>query len=121
MKKTLILMLVLLVFGLFLMSLRSDDVSTDTLSPPIPIPIDIPAPTSTPPVETVEQYVRDNISELSSTKEQLGGKFFVTKIEALGGTGTVWYEDGHNAYVADFNYDLNASGNPTVTSFKIRE
>ena len=42
-------------------------------------------------------------------------------IGAHGGSGTVEYEDGHNAYyVADFTYDVNVEGRPEITSFKIR-
>jgi hypothetical protein len=69
----------------------------------------------------IEEYVGSHISQLSPVKEQLGGKFFVTAIEAHGGAGTVEYEDGHNAYTADFTYAVDAAGNPSVTSFKIRK
>jgi hypothetical protein len=70
---------------------------------------------------SVEAYVTQNISELSPIKEQLGGTFYVTKIEAHGGAGTVEYEDGHNAYVADFRYETDERGAVTVSSFSIRE
>ena len=70
---------------------------------------------------SIEDYVRLNISELSPVKEQVGGKFFVTDIEAENGEGTVEYEDGHNAYVADFTYTANDERGYSVTSFIIRE
>lgn len=73
-----------------------------------------PAPMS------IEDYVKANISELSPVKEQVGGTFYVTAIEASGGVGTVSYEDGHNAYAADFAYVIDAAGRPSVTSFTIR-
>lgn len=70
--------------------------------------------------QAIEAYVSENISTLSPVKEQLGGKFFVTDIEAHGGAGTVSYEDGHNAYTADFTYAVDEAGAPAVTSFEIR-
>jgi hypothetical protein len=73
-----------------------------------------PAPMS------VEDYVRSRISELSPIKEQVGGTFYVTAIEAVDGSGVVSYEDGHNAYTADFTYAIDAAGRPAVTGFVIR-
>jgi hypothetical protein len=69
----------------------------------------------------IEDYVRLNISELSPEKEVLGGTYYVTKIEAHGGAGTVEYEDGHNAYVADFTYSTDERGAITMNSFVIRK
>ncbi len=68
----------------------------------------------------VETYVRTNISTLSPVKAQLGGTFYVTSIAAHGGAGTVSYEDGHNAYTADFTYNVSQQGRPSVTSFTVR-
>jgi hypothetical protein len=71
---------------------------------------------------SIEQYVSQNISELSPEKEVLGGTFYVTKIEANAGTGTVEYEDGHNAFVADFTYDIDPEhGAITIKSFIVRK
>jgi hypothetical protein len=72
-------------------------------------------------VMSVEDYVKLNISELSPEKEVLGGKYYVTEIEARGGAGTVKYEDGHNAYVADFTYTTDEIGAITITSFLLRK
>jgi hypothetical protein len=85
-----------------------------------------PAATSTPLAKkvkplTIQEYIKQNISKLSPEKEVLGGKFYIVKIEAHGGTGTVIYEDGHNAFKADFTYEVDEAGNPSVTSFKIRK
>jgi hypothetical protein len=68
----------------------------------------------------IETYVKQSISALSPQKEVLGGTFYVTRIEAHGGTGTVYYEDGHNAYVADFTYDVDEAGKPSVRTFVVR-
>ena len=69
---------------------------------------------------TVEEYVRLHISDLSREKAVLGGTLFVTKIEAINGSGVVEYEDGHNAFTADFTY-TNTDGNaPTITTFVVR-
>lgn len=67
-----------------------------------------------------ESYIRAHISELSPLEEQLGGTFFVTKIEVHEGAGFVEYEDGHNAYVADFTYSSGTDG-IAVDSFVIRD
>lgn len=67
----------------------------------------------------IDSYVETNISTLSPIKEQLGGTFYVTSIEARDGKGVVEYEDGHNAYTADFTY-TETFGAPTITSFVVR-
>jgi hypothetical protein len=77
--------------------------------------------TSTGTPITIEEYVRMNISALSPIKEQVGGTFFVTDIDIGNGTGTVEYEDGHNAYTADFTYDTDANGSVFVRTFRVRE
>lgn len=69
----------------------------------------------------IEAYVRQNISVLSPAPEELGGTFFVTKISTKNGSGTVEYEDGHNAYTADFTYESDAEGKPVVRSFIVRQ
>lgn len=71
---------------------------------------------------SIEEYVRANISELSPEPAVLGGAFYVTRIEAEGGTGVVEYEDGHIALVADFMYETEPEhGGITITSFTVRE
>lgn len=70
-----------------------------------------------PSDDAVIEYVRDNISELSPQKEVLGGTFFVTKITVDNGTGTVEYEDGHNAFTADFTYTKDSAGAPLISTF----
>lgn len=71
-------------------------------------------------VMSIESYVTTNISLLSPIKEQLGGTFYVTDIEATNGSGTVAYEDGHNAYVADFTYEINEDRGIAIKSFETR-
>ncbi|MES3031147.1 MAG: hypothetical protein V4697_01900 [Patescibacteria group bacterium] len=71
------------------------------------------------PLPSAEDYVRENISTLSPVKEQVGGKFFVTEIEANDGSGFVSYEDGHNAYTADFTYTYEEE-NLRITQFEVR-
>ncbi len=65
-------------------------------------------------------YVSENIRTLSPEPEVLGGTFYVTSIQSGSGTGVVSYEDGHNAYTADFAYTIDASKAVTITSFTIR-
>jgi hypothetical protein len=69
---------------------------------------------------SIETYVRENISDLSPEPATMGGTFFVTDIEAQNGTGNVSYEDGHNAYTADFKYEIDVNGKITITSFVLR-
>lgn len=71
---------------------------------------------------SIEEYVRQNISELSPEPEVLGGTYYVTEIEAANGKGVVSYEDGHVAYTADFTYSIEpTNGAITINSFVVRE
>jgi len=73
-------------------------------------------------VMSVEQYVSDNISELSPVDAVLGGTFYVTEIEAEGGKGVVSYEDGHIALTADFIYTVDEErGGILISSFIVRD
>ncbi|KND48930.1 MAG: hypothetical protein AB200_00690 [Parcubacteria bacterium C7867-005] len=69
----------------------------------------------------IDDYIKQNISELSPEKEVLGGKFYVTEISSGDGMGTVSYEDGHVSYTADFTYLTNENTGHTVTSFVLRK
>jgi hypothetical protein len=72
---------------------------------------------------SVEAYVTQNISALSPIKETMGGTFYVTEIEVEPeeNKGKVEYEDGHNAYVAEFTYTSNDRTGHTITSFVVRD
>ncbi len=72
-------------------------------------------------VMSIENYVTLYISELSPVPEELGGRFYVTDIRVNNGKGVVNYEDGHNAYVADFSYSYEDNEAIKMESFKIRE
>jgi len=70
----------------------------------------------------VSAYIEENISELSSEPEVLGGTFYVTNIGFTGtNSGTVEYEDGHIALEADFQYVFNEEGAIEVELANIRE
>lgn len=72
----------------------------------------------------IEEYVKRNISGISAEAgypEEVGGTFQVTKFSAANGKGQVSYEDGHNAYTADFAYTTDKKGLVTVTSFTVRK
>lgn len=60
---------------------------------------------------SVEQYVRENISNISTEKAVLGGTWYALLIVANPTlkTGEVIYEDGHIQHKATFNYDYNES------------
>ncbi len=68
----------------------------------------------------VKNYLNINLGKLSSEPEVLGGKFMVTDLAVTGDKGVVEYEDGHNAYTADFNYTVN-NGEVAVSNFKVRK
>ncbi|MEX2436704.1 MAG: M14 family metallopeptidase [Candidatus Paceibacterota bacterium] len=69
----------------------------------------------------IENYIRNNISELSSESEVLGGTFYVTNIQFnQDNSGLVEYEDGHIALVADFTYSFN-DGEPQVKLSNVRD
>lgn len=70
---------------------------------------------------SIESYVSQHISELSPEKEVLGGKFYVTGIKVEDGYGTVNYEDGHIALVADFTYTADDVTGIKITSFVVRK
>jgi hypothetical protein len=70
---------------------------------------------------SIESYVTQNISTISPEKEVLGGTFYVTEIEASDGSGIVKYEDGHNAFVADFTYTASDREGIDITSFIVRK
>lgn len=71
-------------------------------------------------VMDVESYVRQNISQLSPEPAVMGGTFYVTDIKTDGESGTVWYEDGHIALIADFTYLIDRYG-ITITSFEVQQ
>jgi hypothetical protein len=70
--------------------------------------------------DIVRQYIESHISTLSPQKEVLGGTFYVTNVVTGPKTGVVSYEDGHNAYVADFNYTVDDAKGVHVTGFIVR-
>jgi hypothetical protein len=79
-------------------------------------------PTNSAParVMDIQTYISQNISTLSPVGASLGGTFFVTSIQAEDGHGVVEYEDGHNAYTADFIYTMNDREGIDITSFDLR-
>jgi len=67
----------------------------------------------------VENYIRNNISNLSEEKAVLGGTFYVTKIIFFdSGRALVNYEDGHIALVALTKYSVGNDQKVNITSFK---
>ena len=70
-------------------------------------------------VQLVGSYVTQHIAELSPEPAVLGGTFHTTQIQVGTSTGSVSYEDGHIALVADFAYTVT-NGQVTITSFIVR-
>jgi len=78
--------------------------------------------TSKLPQTLIENYLKENISSISPEKEVLGGKFYITDLKLIdSNSGVVSYEDGHVAFVADFNYIISPDGKITISSFVIRK
>lgn len=70
----------------------------------------------------VSAYINENISILSPEPAVLGGTFYVTNIEFTNGNrGTVEYEDGHIALIADFEYFIDEGGVTGVDLTNVRE
>ncbi len=69
----------------------------------------------------IENYLQENISDLSPEKEVLGGKFYITKLEIKkDNSGLVEYEDGHIALQANFDYQINDQ-DVNISKFTITE
>lgn len=84
----------------------------------------IPKNTELPVVENiavVTTYIKEHISDLSPVKAELGGTFYVTEVEASSGAGIVAYEDGHQAYVADFKYVFPKDSPVLIEEFVVRD
>jgi len=71
----------------------------------------------------IEDYIRENISQLSPESEVLGGTFYVTSIVFSDlWEGEVQYEDGHIALTADFISAIDESNNTIqVELLNVRE
>jgi hypothetical protein len=65
--------------------------------------------------ESVEKYLKANISVLSPVKAVLGGAWHVVSYTAdiSNNSGTVMYEDGHIQEKKDFSYTTNDAGEVT--------
>ena len=85
--------------------------------------IDIVCPkTKDPNKDLVEQYIRDNISELSPEEAVLGGNFFVTNVEFLSDNSVlVDYEDGHIALQAEAGFTVSDEGEVSIAYFDLIE
>lgn len=74
------------------------------------------------PLETqniVEDYIKNNISELSPQKEVLGGKFYITEIKFVEPDMImINYEDGHIALKAQANFKT-IDEDVKITNFKL--
>lgn len=115
-----ILIIIALVVGGYFAYGRSAAPEPETASDEIP---EQSSETPQGKLMSVEAYVTQNISALSPIKAMMGGTFYVTeiKVEPSARTGHVKYEDGHNAYEADFTYTSNDRTGHTITSFVVKE
>ncbi len=68
----------------------------------------------------VSDYIRQNISALSPEKEVLGGKFYITSIDFNGPkSAIISYEDGHIAFEAKIEFEVNINNEVKIESFDI--
>jgi hypothetical protein len=69
--------------------------------------------------QDIENYLKENISEISTTKEVLGGKFYITKINFTDSmSGNVEYEDGHIALKSNFVFERGDDGKLKLKTFE---
>lgn len=72
--------------------------------------------------QTVLKYLEENISDISTEKEVLGGKFYITSLDFLDGNNAILeYEDGHIALKAEINFQYIDENNITINKFEIIE
>lgn len=72
----------------------------------------------------VEQYLRDNIKDIATNEEVLGGTWYVVDINVVPGLnqGEVVYEDGHIQSSAAFTYTfLPETREVEIVSFDVLE
>lgn len=70
----------------------------------------------------VEEYIKENISELSPEEAVLGGSFRVTSIEFVSSDSLIVdYEDGHIALTAGVGFSVSPDGKVEVASFELME
>ena len=103
-----------IVAGIFLLVLALLGASIYDTSPDV----------STPETASgMEAYIRTHINTLSPEPAVLGGTFYVTdiQIDSVTQTGVVWYEDGHNAYEAEFAYTPDIPTDQAIISFVVKK
>lgn len=69
----------------------------------------------------IEKYVRENIKDIATNEEVLGGTWYVTEVSVDPNTktGEVSYEDGHIASTSTFKYEYNKENMSTkILEFK---
>lgn len=72
--------------------------------------------------ESVGEYIKDNIAELSPEDPVLGGNFFVTSINFIGPNECVVdYEDGHIVLRAKAEFRVPSAGEVEIVEFEIME
>ncbi len=70
--------------------------------------------------ENIIRYVSENISQLSPEKEVLGGKFYINSIDFLSSASLiVSYEDGHNSFLAEVQFEYIDENNIEILNFNI--
>ncbi len=74
--------------------------------------------TKNPNDELLRKYLNIHLNELSNIKAVSGGKFYVTDLQITNNnSGIVWYEDGHIAARAFFNYVISGT-NVSITQLQ---
>lgn len=77
-------------------------------------------PSTVVPGLVATQYITKNINTLSPVEPAEGKTFLVSKMQTSSATGTIYYSDSVNEYIADFSFSVDGE-KPTVTNFKLRK
>jgi hypothetical protein len=82
--------------------------------------VSAPAVVSSTVRVNIENYLKDNIAELSPTKPVLGGTWYIVSVtlNLEKNSGFVVYEDGHIQEERNFSYTVNEKGE--VLDLKIK-
>ena len=88
-------------------------VSFFILKSPVPAPVPASAPNvAVDTKQSVENYLRENISKISPVKAVLGGTWYVVSytVDLEKNSGTIVYEDGHIQEKRNFSYTTGEKG-----------
>ncbi len=72
-------------------------------------------------VMSVKNYIRANISQLTSEKPSEGSEFTVSDVMIRGNTGVATFTDGRSQYMAEFTFSMDDRGNFFFKTFDVHQ